>query len=287
MPAKTLLRAATVATMIATAGIATAGIATAGTAPAADLAIVLLTDVSASMDDDEFAMVKQGYLAAFGDPDVVAALAANPGGVAVAYVEFSGGGEIATVAGWSLLTDAASAGAFGLAVATAPRSSAGNTALAAGLRHAAAMLSEGGFGGARRIIDVVSDHEGDGGRSAPVRDAAVAAGITINALPIADGRPRGTFDGRLTYSGAPWGLGGMTAFYQRDVVGGPGSFLISARDHRAFGEALKRKLLRELMARDAEPRRGAASAASVVAAAGPCCGERAAAATVGRGSAWE
>lgn len=216
-------------------------------ASAAEVALVLLTDVSKSMDDDEYAMVKAGYRAAFADPDVVAAILGS-GGISVAYVEFSGAREIALVKGWDLLTDAATARAFGEAVAAAPRSSAGETALAASLAQAARLLNEGDFGAARRVIDVASDHPSDGGRSAFVRDAAVADGITINAIPILDGDPIGTFDGRMTYSTAQWGLGGAIEFYRRDVIGGPGAFVIEAEDFGAFGEALKRKLLQELVA---------------------------------------
>ena len=57
-----------------------------------DLALVLLTDVSRSMDDREYSMVKDGYRAAFSDPDVIAAILSNSRGVAVTYVEFSGPG---------------------------------------------------------------------------------------------------------------------------------------------------------------------------------------------------
>jgi hypothetical protein len=101
---------------------------------------------------------------------------------------------------------------------------------------------------------VASDHLWDGGRAATVRDAAVAAGITINALPIIDGRPIGTFDGRTTY--AEWGSENGVAFYRNYVIGGPGSFLVEVHDYGAFGEALKRKLLRELISGPAnEPRK--------------------------------
>jgi len=220
---------------------------TAHAASAAELALVLLTDVSKSMDNDEYAMVKAGYRAAFADPEVVAAILGT-GSVAVAYVEFSGADEIVLVKGWDLLTDAASARAFGEAVAAAPRSSAGETALAASIAQAARLLSEGDFGAARRVIDVASDHPSDGGRSAGVRDAVVAAGITINAIPIVSDDPIGTFNGHLTYSSTVWGLGGAVEFYRRDVIGGPGAFVVEAGDFSVFGEALKRKLLLELVA---------------------------------------
>ncbi|MGF1609280.1 MAG: DUF1194 domain-containing protein [Kiloniellales bacterium] len=225
-----------------------AGSGTARNAAPVELALVLLTDVSNSIDSSEYEMVKAGYHAAFSDPEIIAAVSNSPGGVAVAYVEFSDADRVVLVRGWDLLTDDISSRAFGEAVAAAPRSSSGNTALAAALRQAANLLTEGEFADARRlVIDVASDHPSDGGRSGVVRDAAVAAGITINALPIIDERPIGTFDGRMAYTVAHWGLGGMTEFYRQYVIGGPGSFLVEARDYRAFGDALKRKLLMELL----------------------------------------
>lgn len=226
------------------------------TALAVELALVLLNDVSKSMDADEYEMVKDGYRQAFSDPEVVAALIRNTSGVAVAYVEFSGKGEVMLVKGWDLLTDAASARAFGQALAFAPRTSAGDTALAAGLAGAAKLLLDGGFGGARMVIDIASDHPNDGGRAAGVRDRVVAAGITINALPIIDERRVGTFDGRTSYSTLQWGSSTMTEFYVSDVIGGAGSFAIEARSYAAFGEALKRKLLMELIATPGSARTG-------------------------------
>lgn len=217
-------------------------------ASAVDLALVLLNDVSKSMDDGEYALVKDGYRAAFSDPEVIAALIGNAGGIAVTYVEFSGRDEIQRVLDWQVLSDAASAHAFGEAVAAAPRSSAGNTFLAGGLAAAARMLQDSDFGAARLVIDIASDHPHDGGRCEPIRDAAVAAGITINALPIVDHHPIGTIDGRLTYTEPQWGNASVVDFYRRTIVGGPGSFVVEARDYAVFGEALKRKLLLEFIA---------------------------------------
>ncbi|MGD1876609.1 MAG: DUF1194 domain-containing protein [Kiloniellaceae bacterium] len=224
------------------------GILSSGPARAVDLALVLLNDVSQSMDDGEFALVKDGYRAAFADPEVIAALIANGSGVAVAYVEFSGKDDVKRVLDWQVLTDAASARAFGEAVAAAPRSSAGNTALSAGLAAAIRMLLDSDFDAARQVGDIASDHPHDGGRCEPIRDAAVAAGITIYALPIIDERQIGTIDGRLAYTESRWGSESIVDFYLRTVVGGPGSFVVEARDYRVFGEALKRKLLLEFIA---------------------------------------
>lgn len=212
-----------------------------------DLALVLLTDVSKSVDEREYAMVKEGYEKAFADPQVIAALLENSKGVAVAYVEFSGRDQFTVVQGWSVLTDAISARAFGEAVAAAPRTSAGGTALALSLKKAANMLTTDAASAQRRVIDVASDHPNDDGRSGPIRDAAVAAGITINALPIIEKNRMVPYDGHLTYAVQQWGFEDPVAFYRNHVIGGPGSFLIEVRDYAAFGEALKRKLLRELI----------------------------------------
>jgi hypothetical protein len=218
-------------------------------AMAVDLALVLLNDVSKSMNAEEYALVKNGYRAAFADPDVIAALiGGNGSGVAVTYVEFSGKDEIRTVLDWRVLTDSVSARAFGDDIAAAQRSSNGSTALAAALAEASRLLQTGEFGTARRVIDIASDHPNDGGRAASVRDAAVAAGLTINALSIYDDHPIGTIDGQLSYSSARWGTVNDVEFYLQDVVGGPGSFAVEARSYEAFGEALKRKLLLEFIA---------------------------------------
>jgi hypothetical protein len=121
--------------------------AAAGPAGAVNLALVLLNDVSNSIDELEFALMKDGYRAAFADPDVVASIIGNSGGVAVAYVEFSGAGELALVKGWDVLIDEASARAFGQAVALAPRTGAGTTSLTSGLLAAADLLKNSEYHG--------------------------------------------------------------------------------------------------------------------------------------------
>jgi hypothetical protein len=69
-----------------------------------DLALVLLADVSRSVDAARYAMQKEGYRAAFRDPDVVAAiLGGGEGRIAVAYAEFAGDAQARTVVGWTVI----------------------------------------------------------------------------------------------------------------------------------------------------------------------------------------
>ena len=53
-----------------------------------DLALVLLTDVSRSVDGQEYDLIKQGYAAALTDPRVLAAIAGGPqAAIAILYVD--------------------------------------------------------------------------------------------------------------------------------------------------------------------------------------------------------
>jgi hypothetical protein len=60
------------------------------------------------------------------------------------------------------------------------------------------------------------------------RDRLVASGISINALAI--------------LTGEPW----LEGYYRRYVIGGPGSFVIAARDFRSFADAMLQKLAQEV-----------------------------------------
>ena len=87
------------------------------------MALVLVTDVSRSIDDSEFKLEKDGYAAAFTSPSVISAIQGGPvGAIAVAYVEFASSFEVRTVLDWTVIRDKASAQDFAAKLAAAPRS---------------------------------------------------------------------------------------------------------------------------------------------------------------------
>ena len=91
------------------------------------------------------------------------------------------------------------------------------------------------------MIDVSGDGvNNSGGPVEMARDRLVAEGVTINGLPIVNDRP--TF-GRMP----PIPL---DEYYRDSVIGGPGAFVIVAEDFQSFGNAVKRKLIREIAALD-------------------------------------
>ena len=106
-----------------------------------DLALVLLTDVSRSVDQREYALMKEGYAAALTDSRVLAAITGGEhASVAILYVEFAGAYEVRTMVDWTVVHDAASAAAFAAQVKAAPRSFWGRTSISAGIEHAMAAL---------------------------------------------------------------------------------------------------------------------------------------------------
>lgn len=207
-----------------------------------DLALVLVSDVSRSVDDAEFRMQKQGYSAAFNDPRVLAAIRGGPiGAIAVTYIEFAGANEVRTVMDWRIVRDGGSVRAMTDTIEGAPRSFWGRTSISAGIDRAMQALAEAPVETTRRVIDVAGDGTNNSGREVTAaRDDAVAAGVTINGLAIINENP-------VSYTFAHvQPPGGLTEWFRLNVIGGPGSFVVEVREFGTFGEAMTRKLINEI-----------------------------------------
>src|SRR5579871_6565872 len=211
-------------------------------AESVDLTLVLVTDVSRSIDDSEFKLEKDGYAAAFTSKQVIDAIQSGSiGKIAVSYVEFASSFEVRTVLDWSTIHDTATAQAFVDKLAAAPRSYWGRTAISAGIDHAVQLLAESGYETSRRMIDVCGDGTNNAGRDVTeARDDAVKAGITINGLAIINDHPVS-----WTYAHVQ-PPGGLPNYYRENVTGGPASFVLEVHDFHTFGEAMTRKLINEI-----------------------------------------
>jgi hypothetical protein len=223
-------------------------------ADSVDLTLVLVSDVSRSIDDAEYKLEKEGYVSAFTSKQVIEAIkGGNIGAIAVAYVEFASSFEVRTVLDWQVIHDQASAQAFADKLAEAPRSFWGRTAISSGIDRAVQLLAESGFEAQRRVIDVCGDGTNNAGRDvSEARDDAVGAGITINGLAIINDHPVS-----WTYAHVQ-PPGGLPNYYRQNVTGGPASFVLEVHDFHTFGEAMTRKLVTEIAARDVRVRLTAA-----------------------------
>jgi len=207
-----------------------------------DLTLVLVSDVSRSIDDSEFKLEKDGYAAAFTSQQVIDAIkGGSVGAIAVAYVEFASSFEVRTVLDWSVIRDQASAKEFADKLVAAPRSFWGRTAISSGIDRGIQLLAESGFEAPRRVIDVCGDGTNNAGRDVTEsRDDALKAGITINGLAIINDHPVS-----WTYAHVQ-PPGGLPKYYRENVTGGASSFVLEVHDFHTFGEAMTRKLVTEI-----------------------------------------
>lgn len=203
-----------------------------------DLELVLAVDVSGSMDLDEQALQRQGYIAAILQPDVLAAIRSGPfQRVAITYVEWAGPGAHGVAVPWTLIEDATSAAAFAAALDDAPPARMRGTSISGALLFSAPLFEGNGFEGMRRVIDVSGDGPNNaGGPVVPARDLALQQGIVINGLPIA------------LKGGGSWSLGGadLVAYYRDCVIGGPGAFVVPVTATDQFADAILQKLILEI-----------------------------------------
>ncbi len=196
-----------------------------------DLELVLAVDISSSVSTEEFNLQMGGLANAFRTPEVAAAIGASGDlGVAVALIQWSDNRRQYLAVDWALVHDSTSAHAFADRVAAAPRLVVGGgTAIGGAIKFGAAQIAGNAYRGQRKVIDVTGDgHTNQGWPDRPLRDAAVASGITINGLVILNEEPD------------------LSAYYRANVIGGTGAFVMATMDFRSYGEAIIAKLIREI-----------------------------------------
>jgi Protein of unknown function (DUF1194) len=205
-----------------------------------DLELVLLADATGSIDDVEIGLQRQGYADAMVDPQVLWAIAngGQNGRIAVAYVEWAAATSQDVVVDWMVVADEASARDFGARLMAAPRRAYGSNAIGSALLKGMVMIDGNRFEGWRKVIDLSGDSSWNpqGPAVAIARDAILGAGIVINGLAIlcrdaCSGRPR---------------FENLEAEYADKIVGGPGSFVVTADGRDSFAQAVRRKLILEI-----------------------------------------
>src|SRR5690348_5571035 len=136
--------------VLCTIGVARAEPAQVGTA------LILLVDVSGSIDNTEYALQKDGIAGAFRDPGVVKAIWNQPyGRLMVAVVEWSDAATV--VLPWTVIEDEGSSMRFASMVDHIERASRGSTALGSAIAFAVDLFETCGCEAARRVIDVSGD----------------------------------------------------------------------------------------------------------------------------------
>ncbi|HEX3483410.1 MAG TPA: DUF1194 domain-containing protein [Micropepsaceae bacterium] len=209
-------------------------------APAAtqvDLKLVLATDVSGSINDEEAELQRLGTADAFTDPDVIKSIQNGAlGRIAVTMLDFSSPEYDKVIIDWHIIKDKASATAFADMVRAAPRSPGRRTSVSSALELGSTLIesSAGDIVATRRVIDVSGDGpNNDGNPMREVHDRVIGQGIIVNGLPVMDDNANGYYPG-------------LDKYYAACVAGGRGSFVVVVHSFKDLGAAMRHKLILEV-----------------------------------------
>ncbi|MEH6749132.1 MAG: DUF1194 domain-containing protein [Paracoccaceae bacterium] len=199
-----------------------------------DLELVLMADASGSIDPEELLLQRRGYAQAITDPDVIAAIQNTAyGSIAVTYVEWAA--NQAVIVDWTRIDGPEAAAIFAAQLDNPVRRALGRNAIGSALLRGKQLIEENDIEGWRRVIDFSGDsvNNWSGPSIAEARALVLAAGITINGLPLmlTDDMGRGAT---------------LEANYRDQIIGGPNAFTLPAASREDFAEAVRRKLILEI-----------------------------------------
>ncbi len=219
---------------------------------AVDLELVLLADSSGSIDTSEHRLQREGYAAALLHPQVLKAITSGARQrIAVTYVEWADDTSQDVVVPWTIIDGAATAEAFAAELLKGGRRAFGRNAIGAALLKGKELIETNSIEGERQVIDFSADsaNSWSGPSIADARDAVLKAGIVVNGLAILCRED--------TCSGRPMAYD-LEARFAREIIGGPGSFVVTVESRGGFAEAVRRKLVMEMSSMPASAGRQAA-----------------------------
>lgn len=224
------MRALTLALMLAAAPAAAQDV---------EVELVLLADATGSIDEAEIQFQRQGYAQAIVDPAVLAAIANTAyGRIAVTYVEWAGTTSQEVVVPWTIIDGPDSARQFATDLMIPPRLAFGRNAIGAALLKGKELIETNDIDGWRKVIDFSGDSANNfqGPPVAEARAEVLAAGITINGLPILCRGCSGSSSGNAT----------LADRFAAEIIGGMGAFMVVAETPDDFALAVRRKLILEI-----------------------------------------
>ena len=209
------------------------GLLSATTASAATIVgteLLLSVDVSGSVNSTEFELQREGYAQSFESANVINAIE-NSNGVAVGLSYWASEDDTLEI-DWTLLNTAADSLAFANTIRNEPRTTTeGNlTDIDDAINFGVDSILNNGFTGSNLVIDVSGDGTSSISEVQAARDAAVAAGVTVNGLAI-----------NSSFSTS------IEDFYRDNVIGGPNSFVEAVSNFADVSVAAERKIAREII----------------------------------------
>jgi len=195
-----------------------------------DLLLVIALDVSASVDEAEYDLQREGFARALTSPEVVDAIADGiHKSIAVNVVQWSGFIEQKVEIDWVKISNTDDLSRLADRVRRmARRYNGGATDIGAAITFCQKLFSSSPYSSVRWVIDIAGDGTNNVNYSPRFeRDRVVAIGTKINGLAVAE-------------------TDKLVVYFRENVIGGVGSFVESATDYGAFEHAMRRKLAREI-----------------------------------------
>jgi hypothetical protein len=210
-----------------------------------DVALVLAVDISFSMDMEELALQRAGYVEALRSPEVHKAIANGATGrIAISFFEWAGVNIQHHLLPWTVIDSPESALAAAAEIEKQPTRRGQRTSISGAIDFSVRQLDEAPFRALRKVMDISGDGPNNSGRVVTVaRDEALRKGISINGLPIAIRKP-GYLD-----------ISQLDIYYEDCVIGGQGAFVIPITEKAQFIQTIRTKLIMEISDAPSEPAR--------------------------------
>lgn len=233
----------------------------AGPLDGVDTALIVAVDVSQSVDEARYRLQMEGIAQALEDPGVLASVTnGTNGGILFSMVAWADTAR--QVLGWHRITSEADALAVAKLLRALPHDGGEFTCMARMLRTVAVSIIPAIPIKAQRVVVDVSgdgiDNCSDIEALHAERDRVLVSGATINGLPI---MVPGENDvvGSGAYRAPGYGLRELPQrpdqetttldrWFKDHVIGGPGTFLMTAQGYNDFGRALRQKFVTEISA---------------------------------------
>ena len=191
------------------------------------VALILLVDISGSVNKTNYELQKQGIAAAFKDSQVQKTIEAQPGGVALSLHEWSVNSKV--VISWTILKTRTDMEDLASRILKLDYSSGLTTGMGNAIVKGVDYFESSPCEPERKIIDVSGDGPSNEGISIDeAKDKAIANLVTINGMPIVTPvEPT------------------IVEYYTEKVVT-PDGFVLVADGYEDFTRAIKRKLIMEI-----------------------------------------
>lgn len=191
-----------------------------------DMELSLVIDVSGSVSTGEYNLMMDGYANAFRSStiqnNILSTADGDVGAIAVNVVFFAGNFYSTILDSFRLLDSASAIDDFADVLDSFARPGSGGTSINTGMNRATQLLTgDNGFTSTNLVMDVSGDGTSNIANTQAARDAAAAAGITVNGITIGG---TNIFD-----------------FYVANVITSDG-FAIAATDFAGFSTGIQEKL---------------------------------------------